>query len=61
MAALDLEAEYNNRHRVPEHTEHRARWQAASAAYRETARAEFDQPYGPRDRSSGTAPDRNKP
>jgi len=51
MAALDLEAEYNNRRRVPEHTEHAARWQAASAAYRKTARAELDQPYGPRDRN----------
>ena len=37
MAALDLEAEYNNRQRVPEHAEINARWQAASAAYRQAA------------------------
>jgi arylformamidase len=50
MTALDLEAEYNNRRRVPEHTEHAARWQAASASYRAAARAELDQPYGPGER-----------
>ena len=43
MPALDLEAEYNNRRRVPAHAEHAARWQAASAAYRRAAKdAELD-------------------
>lgn len=46
MAAIDYEAEYNNRRRVPEYAEHAARWQAASAAYRRAARADLDQPYG---------------
>lgn len=46
MAAIDYEAEYNNRLRVPEYAEHAARWQAASAAYRRAARADLDQPYG---------------
>ena len=47
---MDYEAEYNNRRRVPEHVEINARWQAASAAYRSTARADLDQPYGPGER-----------
>jgi arylformamidase len=46
MAALDYEAEYNNRKRVPEYPEFAARWAAASAAYRSKARAELDLPYG---------------
>ena len=46
MAAIDYEVEYNNRRRVPDHPEISARWQAASAAYRQTANAELDQPYG---------------
>ncbi len=46
MTPLDYEAEYNNRRRVPEHPGIAARWQAASAAYRQAARAELDQPYG---------------
>jgi arylformamidase len=50
MTALDLEAEYNNRQRVPEHPQINARWSAASAAYRQAARAELDQPYGPKER-----------
>jgi arylformamidase len=50
MATLDLEAEYNNRRRVPEHGEHASRWQAASAAYRRSVRADLDQPYGPGER-----------
>ena len=49
-AQLDYEAEYNNRRRVPEHVEINARWQAASAAYRSTARADLDQAYGPGER-----------
>ena len=52
MAALDLEAEYNNRKRVPAHAEHAARWQAASAAYRQAAKgAELDLAYGPGERN----------
>ena len=43
---MDYEAEYNNRRRVPEHVEINGRWQAASAAYRNTARADLDLPYG---------------
>lgn len=50
MAAIDYESEYNNRRRVPEHVEIALRWQQASAAYRATARADLDQPYGPGDR-----------
>jgi arylformamidase len=46
MPQIDYEAEYNNRRRVPEHVEINARWQAASDAYRKTARADLDQPYG---------------
>lgn len=46
MAALDYEAEYNNRQRVPEHPQINARWAAASATYRREASAELDQPYG---------------
>ena len=52
MPALDLEAEYNNRKRVPAHAEHAARWQAASAAYRQAAKgAELDLAYGPSERN----------
>ena len=39
MAALDLEAEYNNRARVPEHPDIFARWTRDAAAYRDEARA----------------------
>jgi arylformamidase len=38
MAAIDYEAEYNNRARVPEHPEIFARWTRDAAAYREAAR-----------------------
>ena len=53
MAAedLDLEAEYNNRARVPEHPVHIAGWQRDSAAYRESARCELDLSYGPGERN----------
>ncbi|MBF9194714.1 alpha/beta hydrolase [Microvirga terrestris] len=47
---LDFEAEYNNRARVPDHPVHIAGWQRDAAAYRETARAEFDLSYGPGER-----------
>ena len=50
MAQIDYEAEYNNRRRVPEYPAINARWQANSDAYRATARAELDQPYGPGER-----------
>ena len=50
MAALDLEAEYNNRQRVPGHPQISARWSAASAAYRQAAKADLDRPYGPHER-----------
>lgn len=45
MPALDYEAEYNNRRRVPEHPEINARWAKMSAAYRGEAAADLDQPY----------------
>jgi arylformamidase len=46
MPALDLEAEYNNRQRVPEHGEIIARWLSASAAARASLGGERDVPYG---------------
>jgi acetyl esterase/lipase len=48
MAAddLDLEAEYNNRARVPDHPIHIAGWQRNAAAYREHAICELDLAYG---------------
>jgi arylformamidase len=49
--AIDWEAEYNNRARVPEHPEIFARWQRDAAAYRDEAgkqgRAEIGLKYGP--------------
>lgn len=50
MATLDLEAEYNNRRRVPEHADHAARWEKASAAYRSEAKCELDKSYGKSER-----------
>lgn len=35
MTQMDLEAEYNNRARVPEHPEHFKRWTVAAAKFRE--------------------------
>ena len=48
MSAPDLEAEYNNRARVPGHPETMQRWAREAAAYRDAvaARAQLDQPYG---------------
>jgi arylformamidase len=46
MSALDLEAEYNNRKRVPEHVAIQERWAKASEAYAKSAKAELDQSYG---------------
>jgi len=51
MPALDYEAEYNNRQRVPEHIDINARWDKAAHAYRAEAAAELDQPYGPGERN----------
>jgi arylformamidase len=50
MPTPDYEVEYDNRRRVPEVGEISARWEAASAVYRETAHAELDRRYGPGDR-----------
>jgi len=44
-AALD--AQYNNRARVPEHETHSARWGAASEAARRELRCKLDLAYGP--------------
>jgi arylformamidase len=49
--SLDLEAEYNNQRRVPEHPEIQARWNVASAAYREHTVAHLDLKYGPGERN----------
>jgi arylformamidase len=44
---MDLEAEYNNRQRVPEHPAHIAGWQRDAAAWREACpRAELGLAYG---------------
>ncbi len=47
---LDLEAEYNNRARVPDFPVHIAGWQRDAAAYRDNARSELDLAYGPGER-----------
>ena len=44
---IDLEAEYNNRARVPDHGVYIAAWHRDAAAYRESARCELDLAYGP--------------
>ena len=50
MAEIDLEAEYNNRARVPEHAEIFLRWAREAEDYRaemlKAGRAEFGLPYG---------------
>jgi len=64
MTAIDYEAEYNNRARVPEHVEIMERWQMLSAAYRLASTPENDRPYGGKERqrydlfvaNSGSAP-----
>jgi arylformamidase len=43
---MDLEAEYNNRARVPEHPDIIAGWQRDAAAFRDAAGGEFDVAYG---------------
>jgi arylformamidase len=50
MAAIDHEAEYNTRLRVPGYRDIFARWQAAAAGNRRDARTSLDQPYGPGER-----------
>jgi len=50
MAEIDLEAEYNNRQRVPEHPAIMARWAAASSELRHTLTADLDLAYGPGER-----------
>ncbi len=45
-APLDLEAEYNNRQRVPEHADIQASRAKASEAYRREAKVEADLAYG---------------
>ncbi len=49
--AIDYEAQYNNRARVPEHAEIFARWQREAAEYRaassDAKRAELEITYGP--------------
>jgi len=47
---MDCEVEYNPRLRVPHYQDIMARWRAASAVARRTARASLDQPYGPGER-----------
>lgn len=51
MTKIDLEAEYNNRQRVPEHPQIQARWSAAGAAYRAKANAQLDISYGQGERN----------
>ena len=50
MPALDLEVEYDNRTRVPEHPAIQARWSAAAAAFRQASGGALDREYGPRPR-----------
>ena len=47
---IDLEAEYNNRARVPEHPEIFARWAQEAAAYRARPGVTLDLSYGPSSR-----------
>jgi arylformamidase len=48
--AIDYEAEYNNRKRVPEYPEIAERWALLASAYRLAGDTELDQPYGSRER-----------
>lgn len=47
---MDLEAEYNNRARVPEHGDIIAGWQRRAEKYRASAGGECDLEYGPEER-----------
>jgi arylformamidase len=48
--AIDYEAEYNNRRRVPQYPEIAERWALLANAYRLAGDTELDQPYGARER-----------
>ncbi|MFM9940660.1 MAG: alpha/beta hydrolase [Hyphomicrobiaceae bacterium] len=50
MATLDLEVEYNNRQRVPEHPSIQARWEKASEEARKSLASELGKSYGPHER-----------
>jgi arylformamidase len=50
MTAIDHEAEYNNRIRIPEYLDIVERWRTVSAAWRGAAGGELDLPYGPGER-----------
>jgi len=50
-ANIDYELEYNNRKRVPEHVGITACWPELAQAYRQSANAKLDIPYGDSDRS----------
>lgn len=53
MTHIDLEAEYNNRERVPEHPQLIEAWQQQAEAYRQSRDdAILDQPYGPAPRNT---------
>ncbi|WP_346898419.1 alpha/beta hydrolase [uncultured Roseibium sp.] len=53
MTTVDMEAEYNNRARVPEHPAIIEGWQTDAEAYRKAQEnAVLDQPYGPAPRNS---------
>jgi arylformamidase len=50
MTAIDYEAEYNNRRRVPEHVEINERWSMLASAYRLAGDVKLDIAYGSRAR-----------
>jgi arylformamidase len=50
VTAIDYEAEYNNRQRVPEHVDINERWALLAAAYRLAGDGRMNQPYGKRER-----------
>ena len=53
MTAMDLEAEYNNRLKVPDHATYQARWERAAAAFRAShPHAEPGLAYGPTPRQA---------
>jgi arylformamidase len=50
MTAIDYEAQYNNRQRVPEYADIAERWSMLAAAYRLAAEADMNRPYGAKER-----------
>jgi arylformamidase len=50
MTAIDYEAEYNNRARVPEHVDINERWSLLASAYRLAGDGRMNRPYGKRER-----------